>query len=144
MIRMNNGFEVNSPDMYIRAVQVDVSEKITANDVHEVGEEISIDESFFIKALMPVFKKYFEPQEPVNKFRFTKAFSDEGRYLSGFEMHVLEPNFYNMDVARKIIGELDIMGESGTADAKWFSKLAEYLEIIVNSAPQGSFTSVTN
>ncbi len=58
--------------VYVQAVQVDVSDKITAEDVHEVGEEISIEESFFIKAMMPVFEKYFDPQEPVNKYRFTR------------------------------------------------------------------------
>ena len=130
--------------VYVQAVQVDVSDKITAEDVHEVGEEISIEESFFIKALMPVFEKYFEPQEPVNKYRFTRAFSGEGRYITRFEMHALEPNFYTMDMARKIIAELEIMGKSENADAKWFGKLAEYMEKIVNVAPQGSFISVTN
>lgn len=44
----------------------------------------------------------------------------------------------------QIIAELEIMGKSENADAKWFRKLAEYMEKIVNVAPQGSFISVTN
>ena len=84
---------------------------------------------------------------PCNSFTeepFTRAFSDEGRYITRFEMHALEPNFYTMDMARKIIAELEIMCKSENADASWFRKLAEYLEKIVNVAPQGSFISVTN
>ena len=43
-----------------------------------------------------------------------------------------------------IVLEVEIMGKSENADAKWFRKLAEYMEKIVNVAPQGSFISVTN
>ena len=43
-----------------------------------------------------------------------------------------------------IVLEVEIMGKSENADAKWFRKLAEYLEKIVNVASQGSFISVTN
>ncbi len=82
--------------VWIQAVNVDITDRITNKCVHEVGMEISVESDFFMKALEEGFVKFFNPELEVNAKRYTKAFSDEGRHLTGFEKEILEPNFLPM------------------------------------------------
>ncbi len=89
--------------VWIRPVNVDIKDKITDGCVHEVGMEISVESDFFMKVLEEGFVRFFDPELEANAKRYTKAFSDEGRYLTGFEKEILEPNFFTYEEVRNVI-----------------------------------------
>ena len=116
-----NNFEENNAVMmghdygdavWIRAVKVHESERITANDVVEEGEEISVDKEFFERYLKSIFLDYFNSGMQANKKRFTYAFSDEGRYLAGYEEGILEHNFFTYTQFEEIIEKVEEFAES--------------------------------
>ncbi len=127
--------------VWIKIAVVEMAERITIENVHEVGREISIEECFFRKMFQPLFEKYFDPEMPENKHRFTRAFSNEGRYLTGFEPGDLEYNFYSIDTVERIIAELSCYDKKDDS-GKWGVILAENLEQIIYEAPKGSLVYV--
>ena len=79
--------------VWIQAVKVNLKGN-PAEDVIEMGKEISVDSGFFKSILKPMFLKEFDPEIPENKLRYTYAFSVEGRHLTGFEEDILEHNYF--------------------------------------------------
>ena len=89
--------------VWIQPVNLNIEDRITDKCVHEVGMEISVELDFFEKTLEEGFVRFFNPVLEVNSKRYTKAFSDEGRYLTGFEKEILEPNFFTYEEVRNVI-----------------------------------------
>lgn len=96
---------------WIQAAMVDISERIEFSAVHEVGMEVSVDKDVFDKEFKNLFLIYFDSELVVNKNRFTRAFSDEGRYLTRYESDVLEPNFFTKSSIVEISDELEKRGK---------------------------------
>ena len=115
---------------WIRAVKVNNSEKITDEDVEEIGSEISIDNGFFNRVLKSLFTECFDEDLPVNKNRYTYTFSSEGRYLKGFQEEILEHNFYTYK-------QMDNLLESISVEKKDYCKDdIEQLELFVSYVRQ--------
>lgn len=121
---------------WIQAVLIGFSSKIEFKDIHEVGLEVSVDKNLFDTEFKDVFLRYFDPEFVINKNRFTRAFSDEGRFLTGYESDVLEPNFFTKSSIEEIIDELEMRGREHDL------KLATLMKDIVRKAPEESFILV--
>ncbi|WP_051197256.1 hypothetical protein [Butyrivibrio sp. XBB1001] len=121
---------------WIRAVLVDFSEKIELSDIHEVGMEISIDKDVFDTEFKDIFLRHFDPEFVINKNRYTRAFLDGGRYLTGYESDVLEPNFFTKVAIVEIADELERRGNGHD------QKLATLLKDVVRQAPEKSYILV--
>ncbi len=121
---------------WIQAVLIDFSPQIEFKDIHEVGIEVSVDKDLFDTEFKAVFLKHFDPEFEINKNRFTRAFSDEGRFLTGYESDVLEPNFFTKSSIEKIADELEMRGREHDM------KLATHMKDIVREAPEGSYILV--
>ena len=98
--------------VWIRAVKVHESERITANDVVEEGEEISVYREFYDRYLKSIFLDYFDPEMQANRKRFTYAFSNDGRHLTEFEEGILEHNFFTYGQMADIIKAVEALAES--------------------------------
>ncbi|MBR4587279.1 MAG: type II toxin-antitoxin system HicB family antitoxin [Lachnospiraceae bacterium] len=122
--------------VWIRAVHVREGERITANDVVEEGEEISVDKEFFERYLKSIFLDYFNSGIQANRNRFTYAFSDEGRYLAGFEEGILEHNFFTYTQFEEIIEKVEEFAESMTNNDKINADTANQLRRFVIYANQ--------
>ena len=118
---------------WIRAALVDISEKIEFSAIHEVGMEVSVAKEVFDTEFEEIFLKRFDPELVVNKNRFTRAFLDGGRYLTGYEIDVLEPNFFTQSAIEEIIDEIETRGRDHDI------KLASLLKDVVREAPEGSY-----
>ena len=142
--------------VWIQKVRVKVSEKILPEDVDEVGEEISVEKAFFDRILKPIFLKLFDADMMENKNRFTYAFSDEGRYLRGFEEDILERNFYTCGQIKAILGQVeDVAGETAEMikkegapnedmlnEVEQMRKFAKLMKLIMEANPDVEYFSV--
>lgn len=137
---------------WIQAVNVKISDRITTEDVEEVGKEISIYNPFFWRVLGRLFKEYFDPELIANKNRFTRAFEDEGRFLKTFEYDILEYNFYTYEDMNRIIKRLEAgIKKGGRLISQWFEEdndveqlltLAAHLREIMEENPDADYISV--
>lgn len=121
---------------WIRAALVDFSEKIEFRDIHEVGMEVSVSKDVFDMEFKEVFLRHFDSDLIVNKNRYTTAFSDGGRYLTGYESDVLEPNFFTQSAIAEIIDELEKRGRENDL------KLATLMKDAIKEAPKDSYILV--
>ena len=97
----------NSGAVYwIMPVKVQVSEKITDQAVEEIDGEASVKMEFFRENIMPLFVEKLDMEIPANRYHYTYAFSDEGRYITRFE-DCMEYNFYSPEIIRQIADELN-------------------------------------
>ena len=137
--------------VWIQPVNVDIKDRITDECVNEVGMEISVELDFFVKALEEGFMKFFDPELEVNAKRYTKAFSDEGRYLTGFEREILEPNFFTyeeirsiIDYYEKLLADFDRLdySEIELLDARNVIKVMELLKKMLKLCPEADYISV--
>lgn len=87
---------------WILPVTVRISDRITDQDVCELSGEISVEQTFFKKYLKPVFVEYFDNTYCPNKYHYTYAFSDEGRYITRFEP-CMEYNFYSYEAIEALL-----------------------------------------
>lgn len=130
--------------VWIQAVKVNLSDKITDDDVTEIGKELSVEKRFFDRFLKSYFMESFDVGSTVNKNRYTYAFSGEGRYLKGFEEDILEHNFFTVEQMKKIINKI----ESGSmevlqcADAKQLKIFVDSLKTVVAECRETLFVSV--
>ena len=130
--------------VWIQAVKVNLSDKITDDDVTEIGKELSVEKRFFDRFLKSYFMESFDAGSTVNKNRYTYAFSGEGRYLKGFEEDILEHNFFTVEQMKEIINKI----ESGSmevlqcADAKQLQIFVDSLKTVVAEGRETSFVSV--
>jgi len=137
--------------VWIRAARVHESERIIANDVYEEGTEISIDRGFFDHFLKSIFLSHFDSQMPANKKRFTYAFSDDGRYLTGFEEGILEHNFFTYSQLKEIIKSVESLAESMENSKKkdvdtviWLRRFVIYANEIMADSPNTNMISVSS
>ena len=133
--------------VWIQPVNLDIEDRITGKCVHEVGMEISVELDFFEKTLEEGFVKFFNPELEVNAKRYTKAFSDEGRYLTGFEREILEPNFFTYEEIRDVIGYYervltDYDSSSYSLDVSNLIKVIDLLKKMIALTPDADYISV--
>ena len=137
--------------VWIQPVNIDIKDRITNKCVHEVGMKLSIDFFFFMNILQEGFMKFFDPKLEVNAKRYTKAFSDGGRYLTGFEIDVLEPNFFTyeeikgvIDYYEKLLADFDrwYYSEIELLDARNVIKVMELLKKMLKLCPDADYISV--
>ncbi len=93
--------------VWFRTVDVQESDKILQEDIRETGKEISVSIDFFNRFLKKILMVAFDPNMPVNRNRYTYAFSEEGRYLDRFEELVLEHNFLTYDQMTRVVDFID-------------------------------------
>ena len=93
--------------VWIQTVEVSISERITPENIKEVGKEISVEIGFFDRVLKPLFVEAFDTSMIENKNRYTYAFSEEGRYLNCFEENILEHNFFTYEQMEKILNTIE-------------------------------------
>ena len=137
---------------WIQAVNVRISDRITTEDVEEIGKEISIRNSFFWRVLGRLFKEYFDPGLIANKNRFTRAFEEEGRFLKAFEYDILEYNFYTYEDMNRIINRIEAgIKSGGRLISQWLEEdndvtqlltLAAHLHEIMEESPDADYISV--
>ena len=133
--------------VWIQPVNVDVEERITDKCVHEVGMEISVESDFFMKALEEGFLKFFDPELKVNAKRYTTAFSDGGRYLTGLEREILEPNFFTYEEIRDVIDYYerlitDYDSSSCSMEVSNLIKVIDLLKKMIALTPDADYISV--
>ena len=133
--------------VWIQPVNLNIEDRITDKCVHEVGMEISVELDFFEKTLEEGFVKFFNPELEVNSKRYTKAFSDEGRYLTGFEREILEPNFFTYEEIRDVIGYYersltDYDSLSCSLDVSNLIKVIDLLKKMIALTPDADYISV--
>lgn len=131
--------------VWIRPVIIEDGEKIMSSNVHEVGMEISVDSSFFNDVLLDGFMKFFDPELDVNKKRFTRAFSDGGRFLTGFEREILEQNFFTYESIKEIIKyfeDIASSNEAGKLETAEMIKVIELLKTMMKFFPEAKYISV--
>lgn len=137
--------------VWMQAVKVKDAEKITDREVKEIGKEISVYIHFFDWVLKPIFLEVFDPEMPVNKKRYTYAFSDEGRYINCFEENILEYNFFTYDQIGEIITRIENLAKDitqraekkiGNDDAKQMLTLTAFLKEIMDENPETNLISV--
>lgn len=126
--------------VWMQPVIIDDVEKIRTENVHEIGMRISVDLYFFKFVLEDVFLKFFKPDLEVNKKRFTKAFKDDGEFLTSFQSDCLEPNFYTYESISSIIKLYrdDVAGYAFDALDKLFYLLTKMMEL----SPEAEYISV--
>ncbi len=93
--------------VWFRVVEVYVSERILKKEVKEISKEISVDRYFFKRVLKPFFIEVFDVNMTENKQRYTFAFNDEGRYLTGFEEDILEYNFFTYTQVERALEQIE-------------------------------------
>ena len=93
--------------VWLQAVKVTVSDKILSDDIIEIGKEISVNKAFFDRVLKRLLVEEFDPVMTENKNRYTYAFSEEGRYLTGFEEGILENNFFTYEKIEKMLAVIE-------------------------------------
>ncbi len=133
--------------VWIQPVNVDVEERITDKCIHEVGMEISVESDFFMNALEEGFMKFFDPELKANAKRYTKAFSDGGRYLTGFEKEILEPNFFTYEEIRGVIDYYekllaDYDSSNCSLDARNVTNVMDLLKKMMTLTPDSDYISV--
>ena len=137
--------------VWMQPVIIDDVDRIMSDSVQEVGMEISVDTSFFNGILWEGFNRFFEPELNVNKKRFTKAFSDGGRFLTRFERDVLEPNIYTYESVNEIIKYFEDIVSSYEGryhealkmyEANEMIKIMELLKIMMKLSPEARYISV--
>ncbi len=131
--------------VWMRPVIIEDGEKIMSSNVHEVGMEISVDSSFFNDVLLDGFMKFFDPELDVNKKRFTRAFSDGGRFLTGFEREILEQNFFTYESIKEIIKyfeDIASSNEAGKLEIAEMIKVIELLKTMMKCFPEAKYISV--
>ena len=137
--------------VWFQAVRIDHEnkDKILEQDVTETGIEISVDQEFFRKYLRPLLIDEFDPHLPVNSKRFTHAFSNEGRYLNGFEEDCLECNFFTYRQMEKILHQMDdsdfaeiYKDQISESDLKALMEFGSHIRHIMEQNPNADFVSV--
>ena len=118
---------------WIVPVDVHLSTKITDQDVKEQEGEIFVLGKFFRENLRDLFIAHLDMELAQNRYHYTYAFSDEGRYTTQFE-DCLEYNFYTQDAMRDIVS--DLKKDSKTQE------FAGLLEEMLEHAPALSLISV--
>ena len=91
---------------WIWPVFVMVENNISNVKEEYIDKEISVEMIAFNRYFKKSFLRYFDAKLPANKYRFTKAYKDEGEYLKKFD-EVLEHNFYTTKQILKIADEID-------------------------------------
>lgn len=133
--------------VWIQPVNINIEDRITDKCVHEVGMEISVELDFFEKTLEEGFVKFFNPELEVNAKRYTKAFSDEGRYLTGFEKEILEPNFFTYEEIRDVIDYYERLitdhdSSSCSLEASNLIRVIDLLKKMIALTPDADYISV--
>lgn len=137
--------------VWIQPVKIDNMDRVTNKCVHEVGMKLSIEFYFFMNILKEGFLKFFNPELEVNAKRYTKAFVDGGRYLTGFEVGVLEPNFFTyeeirdvIDYYEKLLADFDrwYYSEIELLDARNVIKVMGLLKKMLKLCPDADYISV--
>lgn len=133
--------------VWIRAVEIEISDRIFSDDVKEIGNEVSVDIDFFNRLLKPLFLDVFDAELPANKYRYTYAFSDEGSYVRGFEEGILEHNFFTYEQIRSLLDQIEKNGrDCGRTIAETeYSQLqffATYVRRIMDENPGHNLISV--
>lgn len=95
---------------WIRPVKIraNIKDKICDEDVTEFEGEISIEMNFFNRILLELFSGQLDMELMCNRLRYTYAYSDEGRFIDGFEDN-LHHNFFTRDCIMDIVIDLEHM-----------------------------------
>ena len=137
--------------VWIQGVEIQESERILAGDVEYKGTEISVEKVFFDRVLKPKFVERFDSDMPVNKYRYSYAFDDAGRYLKTFEEDILEPNFFTREQMRDITFIIREVAEEGSGPgetkmtedvAEQMIRFAEYINTILEESADCKYFSV--
>lgn len=137
--------------VWLRAVEVQNSDMITHREVKEIGSEISIDIHFFDEVLRPFFIENFDADMCINKNRYTYAFNEKGRYLTGFEENILEYNFFTYTQFTQILDDIEEYAKDtqkrskrslSETDAAQFMILSELGRKIMQENPATDLISV--
>ena len=133
---------------WIRPVKIrtSITDKLCDRDVTELAGEISIEEKFFESVLKKIFTEYLNMNLMCNKLRYTYEFSDEGRFVNGFET-CLHYNFFTRNCMREIIGELKMLvpaddSYKAAVVSENCDKLAELIEKLIEANPENELYSV--
>ncbi len=130
--------------VWFQAVEVFVTGRIISKNVTGIGKEVSVDREFFNRVLRPLFIETFDPSMTENSLRYTYAFSEEGRYLTGFEEDCLEYNFYTYTQIVSVIDRIEglirdrakrIENSIGGKDATQMLTFVEYIKRIMEDNP---------
>ncbi len=137
--------------VWFQVVDVTLSDRITNQQVNEIGKEVSVSIGFFDRILKPLLTEVFDMELPANKNRYTYAFSSEGRYVSGFGENILEPNFFTYDQMESVIRQIeDLIKDDSRCVERRFSDtdsiqlmtFSTYVRDIMQEHPETNLISV--